>query len=114
MGERYIGWLSADGELVKCDGHAHLAVALKIAKRLYGSNDEARPDDVLLQHGWLRISRLIYGEDNGIIFFTPKVMSEVQRSFLRDLFDDDAKAISRKGLYILCKNNIVFESEIPH
>ena len=111
MGMSYIGWLSSEGEMIKCEGHAHVAVAIDIAKKLYHYDGSRQADEILLQHGWLRISRLIYG-DEGITFFTPQVMSEYQLSFLRTIFDNDANMISRKGLHILCENHIILDSEL--
>lgn len=105
-----IGWLSATGELVKCDGHAHVTVATDIARKMYGYTN-SRPDEILLQHGWTRISRMTYG-DLGLIFFLPRIISEYQLDFLRRVFDDNAKMISQKGLDILYNNHIISYSEM--
>ena len=70
----YIGWISPNGELIRCDGYAHVAMAMDIVKKLY-PNAAGQADDVLLSRGWMRISRLTYGVDIGLIFFLPQYPS---------------------------------------
>ena len=106
----YIGWISPNGELIRCDGYAHVAMAMDIVKKLY-PNAAGQADDVLLSRGWMRISRLTYGTDIGLIFFLPQYPSEYQLSILRDIYEDSPKEISQKGLKILSQWNIILPDE---
>lgn len=92
----YIGWLSPYGELVKCDGRAHLDKAREITKALNIFNPNKQSDDVLLAYGWIRISRLTY-QDKGLAFWIPNNISETQRIFLQEIYNSAYEELSDKG-----------------
>lgn len=96
----YTGWLSPSGELFKCDGYAHLDVARRITKALNIYNENEQVDDTLLRYGWVRISRLIFG-DEGLTFWLPLRITPYQRAFLRDIANDREETISERGQQIL-------------
>lgn len=96
----YIGWLSPSSELVACDGYAHLDLARRITKELNIYNENEQVDDTLLRYGWVRISRLVYG-DKGLNFWLPLRITPCQRSFLRDIANDVNEIISEHGQKIL-------------
>ena len=101
----YIGWLSPSGELVECNGYAHLDMARKITKELHIYNEDEQADDTLLRYGWVRISRLVL-VDKGITFWLPLRITPYQRSFLRDLAEDTNETISETGQQILLELGI--------
>ena len=97
----YTGWLSPTADLIKCDGHAHVVKAMELAKALYNHPKEnSRPDETLLQHGWVRISKMTYN-DEGLAFHLPPWLSESQREFLESIYNNDPSAISQKGMRAL-------------
>lgn len=96
----YTGWLSPSGELVKCDGYAHLDTARHITKALNIYNENEQVDDTLLRYGWVRISRFTY-HDHGLTFWLPLRITPYQRSFLRDIANDMNETISERGQQIL-------------
>lgn len=101
----YVGWLSPSGELVKCDGYAHLDMARRITKALNIYNENEQVDDTLLRYGWVRISRLIFG-DEGLTFWLPLRITPYQRAFLRDIANDREETISERGQQILLELSI--------
>lgn len=96
----YVGWLSPSGELVKCDGYAHLDMARRITKALNIYNEDEQADDTLLRYGWVRISRITFG-DEGLTFWLPLRITPYQRSFLRDIANDMDETISEHGQRII-------------
>ena len=101
----YVGWLSPSGELVKCDGYAHLDMARRITKALNIYNEDEQVDDTLLRYGWVRISQLTY-LDKGLAFWLPRKITPYQRSFLRDIANDMNETISKRGQQILLELGI--------
>ena len=95
-----IGWLSPTGDLIKCDGHAHVVKAMELAKRYYEQKVNVRADDTLLRHGWVRISKLTYN-DKGLYFFMPERLTPVQRAFLEQVYNNTTEPISCQGMAIL-------------
>lgn len=98
----YTGWLTPTADLIKCDGHAHVVMAMELVKRFYDINENVRADEILLKHGWVRISKMTYN-DEGLMFFLPPkfVISELQYSFLEHIYNDDPTQISQKGMAVL-------------
>ena len=102
-----IGWLSPQGELIKCNEHGHLDTAAHLAKRLGINSSQMNADEALRNCGWVRISKMIYG-DCGISFFHPRFLTEPQKDFLRDIYFSDVN-ISRQGMETLKYFDIVEE-----
>ena len=102
----YTGWLSPNGELIKCDGYAHLDKARNIAKAFNLYNESKQSDDILREHGWIRISRLTYS-DIGLAFWMPKKISESQRIFLQEIYNEAFEELSEQGKNILVTWDII-------
>ena len=102
----YTGWLSPNGELIKCDGYAHLDKARNIAKAFNLYNENRQSDDVLREHGWVRISRLTYS-DVGLAFWMPKSISESQRVFLYEIYNNAYEDLSKQGKETLTEWDII-------
>ena len=102
----YIGWLSPTGDLIECDGHAHVVKAMELAKRYYEPKENVRADDTLLQHGWVRISKLTYN-DKGLMFFMPERLTSIQRVFLEHVYNNATDPISCQGMAILRARDII-------
>ena len=102
----YTGWLSPNGELIKCDGYAHLDKAREIAKAFNLYTETKQVDDVLLAHGWVRISRLTYS-DIGLAFWMPTKISELQRMFLQTIYNEAYDELSEQGRDTLTMWNII-------
>ena len=92
----YTGWLSPNGELIKCEGYAHLDKARSIAKAFNLYNENRQSDDVLREHGWIRISRLTYS-DIGLAFWLPDRISDAQRILLCEIYNNAYHDISQQG-----------------
>ena len=106
--ENFSGWISPSGEQIKCEGHAHLYIAMQITKSLNLSTEGTHADEVLLKHGWLRVSKLIY-MDYGYVFWLPPVLSEPQKVYMETIYNYDPTAISSAGLKILRTYKIIEE-----
>ena len=92
------GWLTPAGELIKCDGYAHLDMAREIIKHfnLFQKEGE-QPDDTLLRLGWVRISKLTLC-DVGYAFWMPRFPTTAQRDYLTRLNEEYHDFISETGL----------------
>ena len=101
-----VGWLDNRGNLIECNGRAHLDIAREICKKMK-YNKEEQPDDVLLKHGWVRISRMVYGE-HGLNFWLPHFITANQRNFLQHIVDEGIEVISDLGQKTLKENGIDF------
>lgn len=106
-----IGWLTPSAELVKCNEYGHLDTARRIVKQLNLEDGTKQPDDILIAHGWIRISRFTYG-DRGITFWTPRCPTAYQKEFLRSIYNDDPTDISKVGLNKLMDLGIVDTYEL--
>ena len=93
-----VGWLSPSGELISCEGHAHLDMARQITKDLGVFDAQKHSDEILQKLGWVRISRYIYN-DPGLVFLNPyrSVLSMHQKEFLQHICDDMFEEISKGG-----------------
>lgn len=101
-----IGWLSPQGELIACKGHAHMDMARKIATDMGIDGYTSRMDDVLLNRNWIRISLITYG-DCGLSFWVNTNPTEIQRSFLLNIYNERYDQISHKGMETLTRLNII-------
>lgn len=107
-----IGWLTPSAELVKCGTYGHLDTARRIVKQLNIDDDTKQPDDILIAHGWVRISRFTLS-DCGLAFWTPRYPTNYQREFLRAVFNEDPTDISQAGLNRLEELGIIDAYERP-
>lgn len=106
------GWLTPSAELVKCGTYSHLDAARHIVKQLNLEDNAKQPDDILIAHGWIRISRFTLS-DRGLTFWMPRYPSIYQREFLRAVFNDDPTDISQIGLDRLEEFGIIDAYERP-
>lgn len=107
-----IGWLTPSAELVKCGEYGHLDTARRIVKQLNLEDSTKQPDDILIAHGWIRISRFTL-IDRGITFWTPRCPTAYQKEYLRAIFNDDPTDISKTGLDKLENLGIIDHYELP-
>lgn len=56
-----MGWLSPEGELIEAGYLYHISVADEIVEKRYSTLyvEDGAPDDWLINHGWVHISRLV-------------------------------------------------------
>lgn len=108
----FTGWLTPSGELIKCDGYAHVDKARKIAKELGIYKEDEKPDETLLENGWVRISRLTF-LDHGLNFWAYGRMTTIQRQFLRTMFNYDPTALAHRCIENLYAYGIIEEYERP-
>ena len=101
----YIGWLAPDGTLIECKDHAHLDEARNILKHFDIVNDDGRPDQVLIDKGWIRISLMTYG-DTGLTFWGTTHITPLQRMMLETIANQEKEVFSKKGLQFLKDCNI--------
>jgi len=80
------GWLSPTGEFVETGLYEHLSTARSLA-RLYGFENNSKPDSELLARCWVSISISSIGCKEWMIAWWSKLTPE-QISFLRPYFDD--------------------------
>ena len=92
------GWLSPSGEFIECEPRNHLSIADDIAQNLNISNADCCSDDVLLEHGWIRISILSFFERGFCFSHLKETASENQRIFLRDFYERNRDWISPQGM----------------
>lgn len=85
------GWLSPTGELIECEIRDHVETAHMLCEKLgYVCADYYHPDDTLLAHRWVHITRLSFFSHNYMIFhdvnqgYTPE-----QIRYLRPFFEDE-------------------------
>ena len=95
---KYTGWLSPSGELVSCEGYAHLDKARQIAKDLGVFDENKQSDEVLQRLGWIRISKYTYS-NIGLMFLNPYLsnISIYQHIFLHQIYEYDPNEISEDG-----------------
>ena len=101
---KYIGWLSPYGDLIPCEGCSHMDKADEIARVYNIYDNEKQSDETLLKRGWVRISRITYG-DEGLMFWMPYFLTTPQYCFFRKLIYEEAP-ISQKGYEILLAYHI--------
>lgn len=88
------GWLAPNGTLYNCDICDHFYLASKIVKIFdYNFNSTESNEDLLLKHGWVRITRsLMSGE---YVIYWDNFLTEYQKNYLKPYFEDDTIKISK-------------------
>ena len=88
--ENYIGWLAPDGTHFSCDRYGHDALARSIIKEYYEFKaNKTRGlvcDDMLIAMGWCRIGFSTFLSCGYSIQANWKKLSDVQKSFIRDMY----------------------------
>ena len=95
------GWVAKDGSFYPCETYEHVSVAENLIKKLKLPRMENHdrylgvdaPDDVLLHHGWVRITRsLLFSKEQNI--YWEKRLTSDQISFLMPYFEENDEVIS--------------------
>lgn len=103
-----IGWMSPDGYICSCGEHAHLDKARELVNYLKINKKDEEPDDTLLHHGWIRVSKVIYG-DIGLTFWMPKTITSYQRMMLESIANEYFEQCSDKGKQTLIDYEIIYK-----
>lgn len=74
------GWLSRS-EFYPCDIMDHVWEAERLCREYGYVSVNSRPDDVLMDHGWVHITRSAFSGEYRI--YWDKHLNEYQKSFLR-------------------------------
>lgn len=96
MNNGYTGWLAPDGEFIECSTEDHMRIAEELAGKLNIDGEDCRADDVLIEHGWIRISFIMFF-GHGYVFSGAHHSSDSQKLFLRKYFDEQKGWIARSG-----------------
>ena len=83
------GWLDPAGRFCPCDTFDHVAVAEEIV----GDHYITAPDDVLMDSGWVKITRSLLGVKEQNIFWE-KHLTNSQIEFLRQYFEKNDENVS--------------------
>ena len=109
----FTGWLSPDAEFIECEWWEHEIIAEDIANKL-GIRDENIPsDELLIEHGWIRISMLTT-IDIGMVFGKSwrHFATDQQKIYLRKIFDEDKSIISPNGFDDLYQLGVIDKEEL--
>lgn len=87
------GWLTPVGEFCPCETFEHIA----IAEEIVGDRYIAAPDDVLMNSGWVKITRSLLGMKEQNIFWE-KHLTQPQIEFLRPYFETNDEPVSPVAL----------------
>lgn len=96
MNNGHTGWLAPSGEFIECDTQEHMRIAKKLAIKLNIDDDDCNADNVLVAHGWIRISFMAFFE-HGYVFRGIYHSSDSQKTFLRKYFDEQKEWIASSG-----------------
>ena len=83
------GWLDPAGRFYPCETFEHIAVAEEIV----GDRFVAAPDDMLMNSGWVKITRSLLGKKEQNIFWE-KHLTIPQIDFLRTYFENNDENVS--------------------
>lgn len=97
MVELNTGWLSPTGDLIKCEYFDHMAVAQKLVEDLGYAGLVNRADDILLSHGWVRISMSLLHKREWSIHWE-KFLSEPQKAVLRPYYEESEIPVGSTGM----------------
>lgn len=92
MSERYYscGWLAPDGFFTQCPWCDHIASADEIVAEKFPDLEfkwDTHADDVLLDHGYVKISMSIMMGDYFITWDFDKHLTNAQKEFLKPYFE---------------------------
>lgn len=85
------GWLDTAGKFYPCETFEHIAVAEEICGTCYIAALSA--DDVLMNSGWVKITRSMLGMKEQNIFWE-KHLTNSQIEFLRPYFEENDENVS--------------------
>lgn len=107
------GWLSPTGEFIECESREHFIIAYNIAQRIGLHDENCNSDDVLLKHGWIRISMLTFFEHGFCFSYKRESASENQKIFLLKFYDKHRKLISFQGKLDLYQLGVIDDEYEP-
>jgi hypothetical protein len=87
------GWLAPNGDFYPCETFEHIAVAEELVDKLdihIGLKYHA--DDILMESGWVKITRSLLGVKEQNIFWD-KFLTEYQKKFLKPYFEENDELI---------------------
>lgn len=88
------GWVDPAGCFYPCNTYEHYDLAVELVARIYPEiMDDKFEDTILLDHGWVQITRSQIGQKTQNIYWD-KFLSESQKQFLHPYFEDNDEPIS--------------------
>lgn len=94
-----LGWLSTSGDFIECDRCDHIFYAEEILKRICPVSYtyyNSRPDDGLLELGYVKISLSIVGRKEYLIYWN-RHLTDSQKEFLIPYFESDMISFNSKA-----------------
>ena len=87
------GWLSPNGDFYPCDTYEHVDVAEYIVDKLnLQRGGQHHKDEVLLDAGWVQISRSALGQKEQKIYWR-HFLTDYQKNFLRPYFEENDEIV---------------------
>ena len=82
------GWLDTNGKLYPCKSYEHIGLADVLLKDYGFNNNNHRPDETLLNNGWVKIT---ITRTLGLSYkaYSYKPMTELQKQFLKPYVDNE-------------------------
>ena len=88
------GWLSPNGDFYTCKTFDHIGLAEEIIDKFsIHRNDIYHPDKILLDNGWVQITRSLIGRKEQNIFWE-NFLTEYQKNFLKPYFENNDESVS--------------------
>lgn len=103
-----IGWLSPEGKMYDCEYMDHIDEASEIIKE-YNYESSNRPDDILMNHGWVHLTRISFCvpfPQWGIFWKDPwwHHLTEAQKFFLKPYVEE-----YKDFIYESCLTDLEYE-----
>ena len=105
-----MGWLSPEGELIEADYLNHIHVADEIIEKRYSTLyiENGAPDEWLIEHGWIHISRqVMLGHKYIIMWNFLKPLTQAQKTWLKPRVEENWEWIEQ-----FCKNDLIKELDL--
>lgn len=88
------GWLDPIGNFYPCKTYEHFDLAVELVAQIYPEiMDDKFEDCILLDRGWVQITRSQIGQKAQSIYWK-KFLTEYQKQFLRPYFEENDEPIS--------------------
>ena len=88
------GWLDTTGDFYPCEVFDHIEEARGIVNDLgLVSRTKRHADEILLEYGWVQITRSLIGIKEQNIFWD-RFLTEYQKNFLRPYFEENDEPVS--------------------
>lgn len=87
------GWLDPNGDFYPCEVFDHIGMAEDIVNDLgLVSRTKYHADEILLQNGWVQITRSLLGIKEQNIFWE-RFLTEYQKNFLKPYFEENDEPV---------------------